>query len=59
MKNKGMNIVNEENENKQVHKDLLLVMVINAVLLAGMIALYFINRTSGGVDRFFAEVIKF
>lgn len=59
MKNKNLGVVNEAHENKLIRHDMLFVIVLNLILLAVMIGLYFWNRSTGGVEDLFARVIKF
>lgn len=50
---------NEEEEQKQVRKDLYFVVTMNAIFLIVLIGLFFINRSSGVVDNFFGKFLKF
>jgi hypothetical protein len=59
MKNNPVLIRNEEDEYRQVRRDLTRVIVMNAIFLAILIGLYFFNRSTGGVDSFFARLLKF
>jgi hypothetical protein len=46
-------------ENRLVRKDFLHVVVLNTILFAGMLALYFWNRSTGELDRIFSSLINF
>lgn len=59
IKNNQVLIRNEEEENKQVRKDMVFVLIVNGLMLAGLLALFFLNRSSGAVDKFFANLLKF
>jgi hypothetical protein len=59
IKNNQVLIRNEEEENKQVRKDLMFVLLVNGLMLAGLLVLFFLNRSSGVVDKFFANLLKF
>ena len=52
-------IRNEEDENRQVRRDMIIVLTLNSLFLAILFGLYFWNRTSGQVDNFFAQIFKF
>lgn len=52
-------IQNDEQEYKQVRKDLTFVVIMNLIFLAIVIGLYFVNRSSGTVDSLFAKLLKF
>ncbi len=56
-----MDIVNhkEQEEYRQVRRDLIFVVALNAILFALLIGLYFYNRATGQVDQFFAQLLKF
>ncbi|MBI4363339.1 MAG: hypothetical protein HY545_00635 [Candidatus Doudnabacteria bacterium] len=46
-------------EISQVRKDLARVLILNGILLALLIGLFFWNKASGFLDQFFANVLKF
>jgi hypothetical protein len=50
---------NEEEEQKQVQKDFFFVLSVNGLMLIGLLVLFFVNRSSGAVDKFFANLLKF
>jgi len=52
-------IRNEQEEQTQVRRDLLLVISLNAVFAAVLVGLYFFNRATGQVDTFFVNLLKF
>jgi len=52
-------IRNEEEEQAQVRRDLIFVIVLNAIFFATLLGLFFLNRSSGKVDQFFAHLLKF
>jgi len=52
-------IRNEEEEAAQVRRDLIFVVSLNLVFFAALIGLYFYNRSSGQVDAFFTNLLKF
>ncbi len=52
-------IRNEQDEQKQVHRDLVFVITLNVIFFALLIGLYFYNRSSGAVDAFFSQLLKF
>jgi hypothetical protein len=51
--------VSDQVETAQVRKDLVKVLVLNAVLLALLLGLFFLNKSSGQLDQFFAKVLQF
>lgn len=55
----NLTVLNTEEEHRQVAKDLKKVLLVNGLILILMLALFFWNRTSGSVDSFFANLIKF
>ncbi|OGF02010.1 MAG: hypothetical protein A3I07_04070 [Candidatus Doudnabacteria bacterium RIFCSPLOWO2_02_FULL_42_9] len=57
----AMDIVNqrEQEEYDQVRRDLIFVVTMNAIFFAILIGLYFFNRSTGSVDQFFAQALKF
>lgn len=59
MKNNHLSVASEAQENKTVHHDMFFVLILNSLLLAAMIGLYFINRSSGAVDNFLGQLVKF
>jgi len=58
-KNSSVAIRNEDEEIRQVRKDLTFVIIMNLVFLILLIGLYFFNHSSGKVDQFFAHLLKF
>lgn len=58
MKNKNLGMVNEAYENKLIRHDMVFVIVLNLILLAVMIGLFFWNRSTGGVENLFSHIIK-
>lgn len=52
-------IRNEEDEYRQVRRDLMFVLALNLIFLALLLGLYFFNRSSGKVDEFFFHLLKF
>ncbi len=59
IKNNPVLIRNEADEYRQVRRDLIFVIIMNATFLAILIALYFFNRATGRVDGFFTHFLKF
>jgi hypothetical protein len=57
-KNKVL-VYSEEQEYKQVRKDLITVISLNAFFFAMLIGLFFFNRSSGKVDHFFTSLLGF
>jgi len=49
----------DQEESAQVRKDLIRVIVLNAILFAILIGLYFWDQSSGQVDRFFEKFLNF
>jgi hypothetical protein len=49
----------DQQENKQVRKDLIFVIVLNLIFLGLVLGLFFLNRATGQVDQFFARLLKF
>ncbi|MGE5297555.1 MAG: hypothetical protein ACM3KM_00110 [Acidobacteriaceae bacterium] len=49
----------QEDENKQVGKDLVKVVLLNLVFFAILFGLFFFNRTTGKVDHFFSHLLRF
>jgi heme/copper-type cytochrome/quinol oxidase subunit 3 len=49
----------DESEYRQVRRDLIFVIVLNLLFFAALLALYFVNRASGVVDKSFAQILKF
>ncbi len=52
-------IRNEEEESAQVRRDLIFVVSLNVLFFAALIALYFYNHSTGQVDSFFSNLLKF
>ena len=50
---------NEEEEYKQVRRDLIFVITLNVIFLAALLGLYFFNQATGKVDVFFSHLLKF
>lgn len=50
---------NEEEEYRQVRKDLMFVVTMNLVFFIILVGLFFYNRATGNVDTFFAHLLKF
>ncbi len=50
---------NEEEEYRQVKRDLVKVLVLNGLFFILLLGLYFWNRASGVIDNFFASLLKF
>ena len=46
-------------EVSQVRKDLARVLILNGILLAILIGLFFWNKATGDLDQFFAKILKF
>jgi hypothetical protein len=59
VKNNPVLVRNEEDEYRQVRRDLIFVIMMNLIFLAGLLALYFFNQATGKVDAFFAHLLKF
>jgi hypothetical protein len=59
IKNKPVLIRKEEDEMRQVRKDLIFVVTLNLLFFVIMIGLYFFNNATGKVDTFFAQLLKF
>lgn len=51
--------VSDQAEVAQVRKDLVKVLVLNAILLALLLGVFFWNQSSGQLDQFFSRVLKF
>jgi hypothetical protein len=49
----------EQEEYRQVRRDLIFVISLNIILFAVLIGLYFYNHSTGQVDEFFAHLLKF
>jgi len=58
-KNNPVLVRNEEEENAQIRKDLIFVVVMNLIFLGLLVGLYFFNHATGKVDSFFAHLLKF
>lgn len=52
-------IRNEQEEYDQIRKDLRFVIIMNSIFFALLIGLYFLNRSTGKIDSFFAHFLKF
>ncbi|HTL39419.1 MAG TPA: hypothetical protein VL306_01245 [Methylomirabilota bacterium] len=59
IKNNPVLIRNEQEEYKQVRRDLIFVISLNVVFFAVLIGLYFFNHSTGKVDNWFAHLLKF
>lgn len=49
----------DEAEYRVVRRDLTFVIIMNLVFFAGLLALYFVNRSGGSVDSFFNHLLEF
>jgi hypothetical protein len=58
-KQNPISVRNEDEEYRQVQKDLVKVLVLNGIFFALLLGLYFWNRATGAVDQFFASLLKF
>ncbi|HEV8600990.1 MAG TPA: hypothetical protein VGQ87_00115 [Patescibacteria group bacterium] len=58
-KNNPVLIRNEQEENRQVKRDLAWVLTLNGIFFAILLVLFFVNRASGKVDQFFSKILKF
>ncbi len=54
-----VSVQNDEQEYHQVRKDLIFVITMNLIFLAIVLGLFFVNRSTGKVDQFFAQLLKF
>lgn len=54
-----MSAQSDEQESRIVRKDLIFVVSMNLLFLAALIGLFFLNRSTGKVDQFFAHLLKF
>jgi hypothetical protein len=52
-------VYQEEQEYKQVRKDLIKVVVLNIVFFALLIGLYIWDQSTNGVEHFFGKFLKF
>jgi hypothetical protein len=52
-------VYQEEQEYKQVRKDLIKVVVLNLIFFAILIGLYFWDQSTNGVQNFFGKFLKF
>jgi hypothetical protein len=52
-------VVQEQEENRQVRRDLIKVVILNAIFFAILIGLYFYNHSTGAVTSFFEKILKF
>ncbi len=52
-------IRNEEDEMRQVRKDLTFVVTLNLFFFVLLLALFFFNKATGKVDAWFAHFLKF
>ncbi len=59
MKNNNLAQQSEERELRVVKKDFTFVVGLNLMLLALMVALYFWNRSTGQLEHWFSQLIKF
>jgi hypothetical protein len=46
-------------EYRIVRRDLIFVVIMNLVFLGLLLGLYFYNRSTGQVDKFFSQLLKF
>lgn len=51
------NTISQEHE--QTKRDLVKILILNAVYLAGLLALYFTNKQTGYLDAWFAKIFRF
>jgi hypothetical protein len=58
MKN-NISIQSDEREHRLVRKDFFFVIALNIFLLGLMVASYFYNRSTGQLDTWFSQLIKF
>ena len=58
-KQNPIKVRNEAEEYQQVRRDLVKVLILNGIFLAILLGLFFLNRTGGKVDQFFAKILKF
>ena len=58
-KNDSMLIKNDEQEYAIVRRDLIFVVIMNVCFFVLLLALYFVNRSTGKVDTFFSHLLKF
>ncbi|MEO8066010.1 MAG: hypothetical protein ABI643_04170 [Candidatus Doudnabacteria bacterium] len=58
-KNNPVLIRNEEDEYRQVSRDLNFVVAMNLIFLVLLLGLFFFNRSTGRVDAFFSHLLKF
>ena len=59
IKNNPVLIRNEQEEYRQVRRDLIFVITLNVIFFAALIGLYFYNHSTGRVDNFFTHLLKF
>jgi len=52
-------VKNEQDEYKQVRRDLIFVVSMNLIFFALLVGLFFFNRATGRVDSFFSHLLKF
>jgi hypothetical protein len=52
-------VYQEEQEYKQVRRDLIRVIVLNSIFFAILIGLYFWNRSTQALDHFFGKILNF
>ena len=52
-------IRNEQEEYKQVRRDLIFVISLNVIFFALLIGLFFFNHSTGKVDGLFSHLLKF
>lgn len=58
-KNNAVSVVNDQQENRQVRKDLIFVVTMNLIFFVILIGLFLWNRSTGAVDSFFSNLLKF
>ncbi len=58
-KQNSVSINQDQQETSQIRRDLWKVIILNVILFAGLIALYYINRNNGSVDQFFGKFLDF
>jgi hypothetical protein len=58
-KQNAVPVYQEQQESKQVKRDLIRVIILNAFFFALLFGLYFMNKGNGIVDKFFEKLLKF
>jgi hypothetical protein len=52
-------IRNEQEEYKQVKKDLIFVLLLNGFFFLVLLGLFFLNKSTGKIDWFFSKILHF